>query len=163
MAGEREGKEYWHMTREELANLVPELSMEADNLYRQERYSEAYMEYLKAVDCLDFMNRGENVRRSWRRQLVVMLLDTVQCEMRMKYYQMAIAHCDMILEIDPENVRALHRKALSLITYRKFDEARTLLLRAGYLDAWMDEIVDRQLARIACLEQEPSDATNFAS
>ena len=85
---------------------------------------------------------------------VPVLLNYAQCRLLAQDYYAVIEHCNEILQMDPNNVKALFRRAKAHVGAWSPQEARDDFLRAAELDTSLNAAIQKELKTINRLQHE---------
>lgn len=98
---------YEAMEKQRKKNLSgPELHKEkGDDLYKNAKFEEAIAEYTKCIDALKASRKGES------ELALKAYANRAACYKQISNYDGVIADCTSVLEVEPENVKALVRRA----------------------------------------------------
>eukprot|EP00357_Protocruzia_adherens_P033684 CAMPEP_0114984740 /NCGR_PEP_ID=MMETSP0216-20121206/7446_1 /TAXON_ID=223996 /ORGANISM="Protocruzia adherens, Strain Boccale" /LENGTH=323 /DNA_ID=CAMNT_0002346913 /DNA_START=24 /DNA_END=995 /DNA_ORIENTATION=- len=98
---------------------IPALEKERGTvLFRQQKYEEASKHYAKAILAVTYLFSSGMIEE--RKELAPQLVDEVQipcnlnlalCYLKLEIYPHVIHHCNKVLELRPENTKALYRRA----------------------------------------------------
>ncbi|KNA12343.1 hypothetical protein SOVF_126030 [Spinacia oleracea] len=106
------------------------LKEEGNSLFKKNDFSDALLNYQKAIKCFcviicgvseDFHLRGISIEL---KELIISLhLNVAACALKLNEFSLAIISCSLVLEIDGRNVKALFRRGLALATLGRHEEA----------------------------------------
>lgn len=85
---------------------------------------------------------------------VPVLLNYAQCRLLAQDYYAVIEHCNDVLHLEPDNVKALFRRAKAHFGAWNPKEARDDFLRAAELDNTLQAAVHKELKAIEKIQQE---------
>ncbi|XP_069135789.1 inactive peptidyl-prolyl cis-trans isomerase FKBP6-like [Argopecten irradians] len=131
--------EYNFLTEEEKRNLKFEQLRKVYNeekqhgkqLYDEEKYPNAYRHYRKAATILEeYRLKDDEEEKEQQEMLFKMYHHMAVCSDRMKKPGRCISYCKRMMEIEPENVKALYFYGKALHQQQEFDRARGYLIRA---------------------------------
>eukprot|EP00124_Ichthyophonus_hoferi_P002264 Ihof_evm10s147 gene=Ihof_evmTU10s147 len=120
---EKEGgfeKEIWEMSLSEKRNHVPLLKEQGNLLYRKGNYTEAMSKYGLALTYIDRLTTERTsfipacdveVDNSARQLKLPLLLNYAACALKLCKWLDVISSTDRVLAVDPNNVKALFRRA----------------------------------------------------
>ncbi|XP_050429915.1 AH receptor-interacting protein [Adelges cooleyi] len=145
-------KETWLMDENEKLKNVPVLKEEGNEFYKQGMYKEAEDKYMVALGFLEqIMMKLKPQEKEWNELNDIktpLLLNLAQCKLISKEYYQVIEHCTSILDVNPDNIKALFRRGKANISVWRMDEAREDLRRVTNLDPSMEISVNRLLVQI---------------
>lgn len=146
-------QEHWAMTDAEKSAAIPILKEEGNALYKKGEYETASTKYFEALSYLEEQLIKEKPQsETWygiAKQKVPFLLNYSQCKLLMQDYADAIRHSTSVLEIDPDNVKALYRRGRAHAASWDVEEAQGDLRRAAELDNSLSNAVDKELKALA--------------
>ncbi|XP_065190279.1 AH receptor-interacting protein-like [Sycon ciliatum] len=151
-------------TPEQKAALVPRLRQRGVDLYRMHRLDMAYDRFCTAVslaqELLEFETpTGEHFRRYQTDLLLPLALNCSQCALNRGEFERAVTWCTLALGVEPDNVKALFRRARAYLGAWEPDLARRDYQLAQQLDPSLERLVEKELARLAEQEIEASRQT----
>lgn len=79
---------------------------------------------------------------------VPLLLNYSQCKLLAKDYYVVIEHCNEVIQHEPNNVKALYRRAKAHIGAWNPDDARKDLIKCMELDKSLTPMVQKDLAEL---------------
>lgn len=151
-------KESWQMNAEEKLSSVPQLKAEGNRLYNDKKFSEASDRYADAIGRLEqLMLREKPHDEEWielRSQKIPLLLNFSQCKLLADDFYPVIEHCTEVLEIDPDNVKALYRRAKAHAGAWNPQEAKSDYKRVAELDPGLVNTCASEMVKIEALEKE---------
>lgn len=128
-----------------------------NELFKREDYSEAVYSYSRALKYLE-PSMSEEVM-----QLKVKCWNNIGAShLKLGEYVAAKNACDSVLQVEPDNVKALFRKGKVLIAKGEFEEALGLLRRANSLDP-ESRLIRKELitARQKCDEERKKERSMY--
>lgn len=145
-------KEVWQMSEDERLDLVPELKEQGNEEYKKKNYGNAADIYAKAIGILEqFMLKEKPNEKEWlefNNQKNVILLNFAQCKLIQEDYYAVIEHCSTILKHDPNNVKALFRRAKGYVGAWDPKAARDDFNRVMELDSSLSLAVKKELQQL---------------
>ena len=108
----------------------------ANDLFSAGVYEGAIELYNSALDKLSQVDNAEN-DNSVLEARILCILNKAACYLKLDQNEQAINCCDEILRLQPNNLKALYRKARALHNLSRYVEAREILLaliKSGYPD-----------------------------
>ena len=151
-------KESWQMDVDEKLDSVTKLREEGNQLYVNKQLKEAGDKYAEAIGRLEQLILREKPQDDeWlalRKQKVPLLLNFSQCKLSAGDYYPVIEHCSEVLEIDPNNVKALFRRGKAHKGAWNPNDARSDLKKVSELDSSLSVICMKELKHIEELEKE---------
>lgn len=145
-------KEIWLMNENEMNDNVPLLHTEGNELFAKKNYQMAAYKYRKALAIMEqLLLREKPGDEEWIRldHIKIPLLSNLsQCELYLKDYYQAITHTTEVLEKDPNNVKALFRRAKAHLAVFNIDECRKDFTRVIQLDQTLAVAVNDQLRQL---------------
>lgn len=138
-------KESWQLNEDEKLKSVEDHRIRGNELFKRNQLLEAEEMYLKALGILEqLMLREKPKDEEWMalaRLKIPLLLNYSQCRLFAKDYYRVIECCTEVLSYDPDNLKALYRRA------------------KGNVGAWNTEKVEEDFSR--CIELDPSLKTSI--
>ncbi|EDQ90188.1 uncharacterized protein MONBRDRAFT_21434 [Monosiga brevicollis MX1] len=117
-------KETWDLSSEEKVAAAETLRTAGNNFFKAGDFARALRRYTKAVDHLksdhDFT---EELKAEAKQKRVACYSNMAQCALKTKEFTKAREHADAALELDPQNVKALYRRAMALHEMSEWDQA----------------------------------------
>jgi len=109
--------------------------------FKDSEYSKARAAYNEALQVLSAW-RGSNLEQlRQRNQLrISCLLNITQCDLRLEDFLEASRHASEVIDIDPDNCKAIYRRGIAHMSTGDLDEAKADLLAASKLDPHNAEI-----------------------
>ncbi len=155
-------QDHWAMSNKEKSSAIVRLRTEGNSLYNEDEYLLASKKYFEALSYLEEQLIQEKPQSdSWfdiSMKKVPFLLNYVQCKWRMEDYAEVIRHTTVVLEIDPDNIKALFRRGRAYSAAWDAKEAEQDLKRAAQLDPKLGKVVDNELASLKERVKEKDDA-----
>jgi len=151
-------KESWQMDAEEKLNSVPSLKDEGNRLYGEKKYVEATAKYGDAIGRLEqLMLREKPHDEEWlalREQKIPLLLNFSQCKLIASEFYPVIEHCSEVLEIDPDNVKALYRRARAHVGAWNPEQAKNDFKKVAELDSGLEVTCRKELKAVEEMEKD---------
>ena len=150
-------KEVWQMSEEDMLSSIPKYRTEGNVLYSNKQYSEAALLYSKALTIIEqLLLREKPGDEDWNRldQLKVPLLSNLsQCKLLDKDFYPVIEYTTEVLKRDPNNTKALFRRAKANASVWNLEDAKQDFRRVLALDQTLDSVVRKEMAAIDSLEK----------
>ncbi|XP_074595742.1 AH receptor-interacting protein-like [Brevipalpus obovatus] len=162
---DRYEQELWQMTEKDQIEALPDLRKIGNDSFKSGEYEKAAKSYSKALDILEnLMLREKPNSEEWFEldlKRVVFFSNLAQCKIKTHDYYEAIENCNQVLKREPNNVKALFRKAVALMHASDFKESRQAFEQVKRLDSDIVSVVNRHLKELdikekKSLEQEKS-------
>lgn len=155
-------KEAWQMDAQEKLDVLPKYKEEGNSLYKAKRYTEAASKYGEALGCLEQLCLHEKPHdEAWNvlnEKKLPFLLNYSQCKLLLGEYYEVIRQTTTVLEkIDPDNVKALYRRAKAHVGCWDPNKARKDFERAMELDESLAKIVKKELDELDMKEKEHNE------
>lgn len=155
-------KEAWQMDEKEKLDILPRYKEEGNQLYKEKRYVEAASKYGEALGCLEQLCLQEKPHDdAWNmlnEKKLPFLLNYSQCKLFLEEYYEVIRHTTTVLEkIDPDNVKALYRRAKARVGCWEPKEARKDFEQVMELDKSLVKMVKKELDELDRKEREHND------
>eukprot|EP00051_Salpingoeca_urceolata_P032770 m.17315 g.17315 ORF g.17315 m.17315 type:complete len:483 (-) comp5436_c0_seq1:159-1607(-) len=97
-----------------------------NELFKAGDYTRAIRRYEKALKYVESDTTfTPEEKEAAQKQKISVWLNRAQCKLKLRLLRDAIADCDLVLEVDPTNVKGLFRKATAFSDIGEFDEAIT--------------------------------------
>ena len=108
-------KESWAMSIAEKDEAISQLKEEGNTLYKAGSHKDASKKYFEALSYLEeFSLQQQPQSDDWlaiEHRKVPLLLNYAQCMLLKKDYAEVVRHTTTVLAVDPDNVKALYRRA----------------------------------------------------
>eukprot|EP00056_Hartaetosiga_gracilis_P001215 m.43254 g.43254 ORF g.43254 m.43254 type:complete len:311 (+) comp10545_c0_seq1:36-968(+) len=112
-------KELWEMSVEEKVDALPILKEQGNAFFKGTQYEEAEEKYMRALGIIENLNTmktshgniDDETHREVQSQKCVFLSNLCACQLKQKKYVEVIKHASMGIEIDPNHVKLLFRRA----------------------------------------------------
>ncbi|CAD5117985.1 DgyrCDS6725 [Dimorphilus gyrociliatus] len=154
-------RENWTLNSSEKEALIPRLKEQGNELYKCGCNKEAGAKYEEALDILENLTLKEKPREvEWIKldnQKIPFFLNLSQCQLNIGNYYKAITFASEVLDREPDNVKALFRRAKANVGAWNPKEARADFERVAKLDSSLEKTVRIQLAKLTQLEKEKTD------
>ncbi|BES95353.1 FKBP-type peptidyl-prolyl cis-trans isomerase [Nesidiocoris tenuis] len=148
----------WQLTEADRLQEVPKLREEGNALYRLGKYAEAAEKYSRAIGFLDQLMLCEKPNEiEWKElnsKRLPILLNYAQCKLSLGDYYDVIKHCDTITEYEPENVKAVFRRAKAHMAVWNKEEAQRDLELLPKLDPSLQSTVNSMLKELAEMNKQ---------
>ena len=155
-------KESWQMDADEKLSSVPALKSEGNTLFGVKDYTGASEKYTAALGRLEqLMLREKPGEEEWEELLdlkIPLLLNLAQCRLSLRDYYPVIEHCDEVLKHDPQNVKALFRRAKANVGAWNPGQAKTDFQAAMDLDTSLVNTCKKEILAVEKLEQNKNSA-----
>jgi len=142
-------KQSWELSAEEKAALVPKLKEDGNALVKQKMYKEALEKYEEALRYLEqFMLKEKPNCIEWNElneQKLPILFNHSLCKYHLKDFYTCIEHTTTILEFQPNNVKALFRRAKAHMAVWNIEETRRDMSQCCEIDPTLKTEVETQL------------------
>ncbi|CAB4063890.1 AIP [Lepeophtheirus salmonis] len=139
-------------------NSLSKLRLQGNELFRGKKYKEAALQYAEAIGRLEQLILREKPQDDpWhelRKEKVPLLLNYSQCKLLADEYYAVIEHTSEVLEIDPDNVKALFRRGKAHIGAWNPIEAKSDFQRVSILDPSLAKTCAKEIKFIESLEKE---------
>ena len=151
-------KEIWQMSAQEMLDSIPKYRSEGNALYSNKQYSEAALLYGKALGIVEQLLLKEKPGdEDWLRldELKVPLLSNLsQCKLIEQDYYAVIEHTTEVLKRDPNNTKALFRRAKAHKMVWNIEDAKQDFRRVIALDPSLTNTVRKEINEIDVLEKD---------
>ncbi|XP_030386601.1 AH receptor-interacting protein [Scaptodrosophila lebanonensis] len=151
-------KERWQMSDDEKLLATNTLRERGNRHYKVQHYTEAENCYREALGMIEQLMLKEKPHDPEWQELASMktplLLNFAQCRLIAADYYAVIEHCNEVLTIDPNNVKALFRRAKANAGAWNPDAARRDFKEALSLDGALKSTVAKELKAIEDQQRE---------
>ena len=134
---------------------------EGNTLFKSKDYAGAAEKYKAALGRLEqLMLREKPGDEEWSELLslkIPLLLNLAQCRLSLADYYPVIEHCSEVLQQQPDNVKALYRRAKAHVGAWNPTEAKKDFAAVMDLDATLVTNCKKEIQNIEHLEQEKND------
>ncbi|XP_005096150.1 AH receptor-interacting protein [Aplysia californica] len=145
-------KESWSMNEAEKLESIPRLRTAGNDAYRRKEYEEAAGKYGQALAMLeDLMLQEKPGEEEWHHlddMKRPLLLNFCQCKLLTEDFYPVITHTSDVLQREPDNVKALFRRAKAHAAVWNVKEAQEDFVRVTTLDASLEGAVKKELAKL---------------
>lgn len=145
-------KETWEMNDDEKLSSLPKLREEGNALYNGNKYVEASRKYAEALGRLEQLSvkekPGDEEWSKLEQMKIPYLLNYAQCKLLEGDYYQVIEHTTTVLQRDPDNVKALFRRAQAHVGAWNPEDARQDYERIRRLDQSLVNAVNKELRRL---------------
>ena len=154
-------KESWQMDAGEKLVSVPQLKADGNSLFGQKDYVGATEKYRQALGRLEqLMLREKPGEAEWDELLMLkipLLLNLAQCRLSLSDFYPVIEHCTEVLEHQPNNVKALYRRAKAHMGAWNPKEAKLDFEAVMELDHSLVKSCRKDIATVEELEKKKDD------
>lgn len=145
-------KESWSMEPEEKFQSISVLKEDGNKLYNEQHYKEAEKKYAEALGRIEQLllreKPGEEEWLALEKLKIPILLNYSQCKLINKEYYSVIEYTTVVLEKDPNNVKALFRRAKAYAATWDFDLAYKDFQRVAELDPSFKSTITKELKNL---------------
>ncbi|KAJ1522097.1 hypothetical protein ONE63_002408 [Megalurothrips usitatus] len=142
-------KESWQMSEDEKLDQVPKLREEGNKFYKEENISGACESYTLALGLLEQLMLKEKPHDTeWlelQEQKLPLLLNLSQCKLKQGEFYPVIEHCSTVLNVHPENEKALFRRAKAHIGAWNPSEARADFEKLLKINPKLEKSINQEL------------------
>ncbi|XP_018325255.1 AH receptor-interacting protein [Agrilus planipennis] len=142
-------KETWQMNDQEKREQIINLKEKGNLKFKDKNYKEASDCYAQAIGLLEqFMIREKPRDTEWNKlnkQKIPLLLNFSQCKLFEKDYYAVIEHCSTVLDSEPDNVKALYRRAKAHAAIWNVEQAKNDFAKVMKLDSSLTQAVKKEL------------------
>jgi len=151
-------KEGWQMDPEEKLDSVPKLKAEGNQLFSSKDYEGASEKYRQALGRLEqLMLREKPGEPEWDELLqlkIPLLLNLAQCRLSLQDFYPVIEHCTEVLDNQPQNVKALFRRAKAHVGAWNPKEAKNDFEAVMEYDSTLINTCKKEIAVVERMEKE---------
>lgn len=145
-------KESWQMDDTEQLNRVQELRELGNSQYKCLNHQDASKMYAEAIGIIErLMIKEKPHTEEWdvlNKMKVPLLSNYSQCMMARGDFYATIEHCNSVIQIDPDNVKALFRRGKAHVGVWNPTEARNDFRRVLELDNSLAGVVKKEVDRL---------------
>uniref|UniRef100_A0A1B6DV55 AIP/AIPL N-terminal FKBP-type PPIase domain-containing protein n=1 Tax=Clastoptera arizonana TaxID=38151 RepID=A0A1B6DV55_9HEMI len=145
-------QESWQMTEEEKINAIPKMHEQANDLYKVEKYKDAAQIYAQAIGFLEQLMLKEKPKDvEWielNQKKIPLLLNYAQCQFKLGEFYDVIEHSTTVLEFEPDNVKAIFRRAKAHAAVWNIAEAKSDFERVLKLNPKLKSTVTAELDKL---------------
>ncbi|XP_031632118.1 AH receptor-interacting protein [Contarinia nasturtii] len=145
-------KESWQLTENERFSTIKENREIGNELYRNGKIAEAEDKYRAALAIIEQLLLKEKPHDTeWMELIKIkipLLLNYSQCKLLKKDYYAVIEHCTEVLKHEPNNVKALYRRAKGHVGAWNPDDAKKDFQRCLELDTGLTKSINRDLSQL---------------
>lgn len=142
----------WAMTDEEILRELPKLKERGNSLYRSGDHRSACEYYREALGYLEQMSMKEQPDsdngKSIEELKVPFLLNYSQCKFLIGDFAEVVKHTSTVLKFDPNNVKALYRRARAHAGRWNLPDAEDDFKKAAALDPSLSKAADKELTEL---------------
>lgn len=153
-------KDTYLLNDDEKRREIPKLRTEGNELYKTNQFESAAQKYGQALQFFeDLMLKEKPNDVEWKQFDVErrpLLLNFVQCQLKLGQFYSAIEHATTILTSDPENIKARYRRAKAHVGAWNVAEAKSdyqSLLSSIKDDENLRNLVQHELQQLTVAEQ----------
>ncbi|XP_055390137.1 AH receptor-interacting protein [Condylostylus longicornis] len=151
-------KERWQMTDDEKLTAIKDLREKGNDLYKTKDIKNAQDCYMQALGMIEQLMLKEKPHDTEWLELaemkVPLLLNFSQCRLIDNDYYAVIEHCNEVLQLDPNNVKALFRRGKAHLGVWNPDLAKKDLQKAAELDPVLKNVVAKELNNLAAQQRK---------
>ncbi|EGR30370.1 peptidyl-prolyl cis-trans isomerase, putative [Ichthyophthirius multifiliis] len=130
-------KTKWDYSLEERAEIGKKYKEEGNQAFKQGKMEEAVKLYDQGIDYVDF---GNEVNGSTELRMTLYLNQSAVL-MKQQKWEKVVKNCDIVIEKQPVNVKALFRRGNARLNLGDLDQAKADLTKAHDLDKENQEII----------------------
>ena len=151
-------KEGWQMDADEKLSSVPQLKAEGNSLFAGKDFAGASEKYTAALGRLEqLMLREKPGEEEWTELLdlkIPLLLNLAQCRLSLGDFYPVIEHCDEVIKHQPNNVKALFRRAKAHVGAWNPVQAKEDFQAVMELDQSLVNTCKKEILSVEKLEKE---------
>uniref|UniRef100_A0A131XI97 Putative aryl-hydrocarbon receptor-interacting protein n=1 Tax=Hyalomma excavatum TaxID=257692 RepID=A0A131XI97_9ACAR len=162
-------KDAWAMTAEERLRAVPALKEQGNRAFQAGDMDAAMNKYREALEHLEnLLLREKPGDEEWNdlyKMKVPILLNYSQCLLNRGEYYEVIRHTSEVLSKDPNNAKALFRRAKAYFSSWSPNECRADLIKLQEVDPSLSKVVNAELKKLEAEEKKKNkeDSTKLMS
>lgn len=154
-------REAWQMEPDEKLLSAPQLKEEGNKLFKEKKMLEASLKYSEAIGRLEqLVLREKPGEPEWQDLIdmkVPLLLNYSQCKLSLKDYYPVIEHCTEVMEHQPDNVKALFRRAKAHSGAWNPVEAKADFEKVAVLDPSLANVCKKEITDIQEMEKKKDE------
>lgn len=160
-------KDSWSLTEDEKIKQLPILKANGNSLFKEKKFDEACKQYEEALGYLEQLMVKEKPNdtewNQWNEIKIPILLNYCLCKFNLNEFYECIEHLNTILESQPNNTKALYRRAKANASIWNLSEARLDFKKCAQLDPSLEKDILNQLNQIDKSEsqQHKKEAEKF--
>lgn len=150
------GKDTWNMSEEEKVEFGTARKEVGSNLFKAGRIGLALERYKKVIDMFSYTDNFKEENKKKTKDLKKACeLNKAACQLKLQDFDSARTSCNSILKDDPENAKALFRRAQAELALKNYDECIKDAKRILLTDSQNREV--RALLKDALAGQKEED------
>ncbi len=142
-------KESWQLSEDEKVKSVDEYRLKGNEYFKSKRIIEAEECYSKALGIIEQLMLREKPKDVEWNQLaqikIPLLLNYAQCKLLQKEFYRAIECCTEVLSYEPDNLKALYRRAKGHVGTWNPDKAQDDFYRCVELDLSLKTVITKEI------------------
>ncbi|XP_077298696.1 AH receptor-interacting protein-like isoform X2 [Arctopsyche grandis] len=154
-------KDSWQLSDDEKLTAIPVLKEKGNNLFKDKLYSEAADAYSEAICfCEQLMLKEKPHDVDWKNinnLKLPLLLNYSQCKLAQGDFYAVIEHCTTVLETEPDNVKALYKRAKAHMGAWSPAAAIKDFQRLKELDSSLNTAINKSLKELEAMQKEQDD------
>lgn len=151
-------KDSWSLTEDEKIKQLPILKANGNSLFKEKKFDEACKQYEEALGYLEQLMVKEKPNdtewNQWNEIKIPILLNYCLCKFNLNEFYECIEHLNTILESQPNNTKALYRRAKANASIWNLSEARSDFKKCAELDQNLEKDILNQLNQIDKTESQ---------
>jgi AH receptor-interacting protein len=151
-------KDLWSLSEEERIKMIPLLKEQGNELFKSKLYKEASKKYQTALGFFEQLMLKEKPNDiEWNElneQKIPILLNFCLCKFNLGEFYECIEHTNTILDTQPNNVKAIFRRAKAYSAIWNLEEARNDFKKCKELDPSLEKEVNSQLELLKKIEEK---------
>ena len=117
-------KETWEMDLKEKLERAVLVKQKGTQYFKAGRYNYAVIQYQRIVNWLEMeCGNGKEQLQAIQALLLVAHLNLALCYLRLREYSQTVENCNKVMELDPENEKALYRRGEARLLRNEFSLA----------------------------------------
>lgn len=128
-------KEFWQMNGSEKLEAAAKKKEEGNALFKDGKYWRAAKKYERAAK---FLEQDKSFPEEEKQQAQVLkvscYLNCAACKLKLKEFRVAVDLCSKVLELEPENLKALYRRLQAYVQVGELDLAELDIKKALEID-----------------------------
>lgn len=148
------GKDVWKLSDQERLKIALHHKALGNEIFQTGNIAAAAVHYSKAMKYLIpiELDTMEQVRKDASNLRAITLLNLAACQLKFQQSHLSAKNCTKVLQLEPENVKALYRRGQALANMSDFEQARLDLMKAKELEPG-NRAIEEQLRVLNSKEQ----------
>ncbi|XP_052795457.1 peptidyl-prolyl cis-trans isomerase D-like [Mya arenaria] len=148
--------------------IVTEVKEIGNKLYKEKDFLKAISKYEKCLRYLEKLSDDADLSEEKEKEIettysLPLHLNQAACKLQLKDFEGTVKDCDEVLDVSPDNIKALFRKGQALVNLKDWDNAEETLNKAASVDP-NDKGIKREMERVrrAKVEEKAKEKQMYA-